>query len=583
MFLAERPGRIVTLTEVLDGVWGKSVVTPHSVYEAIAALRQALGDSSDSPAYIVTLPRRGYRLIATVVPPSSASAAGTGDIRPPVAAAANEVAASVGSRRSKGMVWVGVAATLGMILVAVWLVRPVRAPSQRAFVDKSIAVLPFADLSEGKNQEYLADGLAEELLEVLANLPGLRVIGRTSSFQFKNKNDDVRSIGAQLGVAYVVEGSVRRIGSQLRVAAQLIRASDGAHHWSGTFDKNVNDTLQVQTELAAAIGRALEISVANDWAANRTETANAEAIDHYLQGLHALDSHNRAGAEMAANQFQAALAIDPKFASAHMSLGMTYYVQAAFGFVPPNIAFPQVREEALQALELNPRSAVPHALLARVATLHSWDWNEAKRESDTALALGPRNSFALYTAGDLAGVLGNFERAEQLFRASLVSDPLNPETHFMLAQAMPGGELDAAEAEVRRCLAIAPTYAYGHQFLAYILMLKGFGEEAVKECKLEPPDGSQTCLAHAYYMLGRKSESDAALEQALKMRPNISSFDIAGVFAYRGQRGTAFEWLERAYREKDAVLAYIKSDPSFESLRADSRYKALLHKMNLPE
>jgi tetratricopeptide (TPR) repeat protein len=369
----------------------------------------------------------------------------------------------------------------------------------------------------------------------------------------------------------------------VRVVAQLIRASDGSHHWSGTFDKDVNDTLQLQTELAAAIGRALDISVANDWAINRNDSVNAEAIDHYLRGLHALDSHSRAGTEMAANQFLAAIALDAQFASAHVSLAMTYYVQAAFGFVPPDIGFPLAREEALQALKLNSRSAVAHALLARVATLYSWDWNEARRESDAALALGPRNSFALYTAGDLAGVLGHFEQAEQLFRASLVSDPLNPETCFMLAMVMPADQLDAAEAEVRRCLAIAPTYASGHELLAYILMSKGRLDEAIEECELENSNGRTVCLALAYHMVGNATASDAALNQAIETRSDKFAFGIAGVFAYRGQSEPAFEWLERAYRERDPAMPYIKGDPNFEKLRKDSRYLDILHKMNLPE
>ena len=586
MFLAERAGEIVGVGELLDGVWGKAVVTPHSVYEAVAALRQALGDSSDSPKYIVTLPRRGYRLIAPVVSPRQPSEPIIReDLLAVDTASKGEVPTAPRPRRI-AIVWSGVAVALATILAIAWLIRTALAPSGRPTVDKSIAVLPFVDLSEKKDQEYLADGLAEELLDVLANLPGLRVIGRTSSFQFKNKNDDVRSIGAQLGVAFVVEGSVRRAASHVRVAAQLIRTSDGAHQWSGTFDRNINDTLQLESELAASLGRALELSVGSDGALSRIETSSAEANDRYLHGLHALDTYTRAGTEEAANQFQAAIALDPQFAGAYVSLARTYYVQAAFGFVPADVGFPRVRQEALRALKVNSRSAVAHALLARVATLYSWDWAEARQESNTALALGSQNSFALFTAADLASILGEFDRSEKLFRASLVSDPLNPETHFMLSLVLQAVDrFEAAEAEARRCLTISPTYVFGHHLLAYSLLLQGHtDEEVVDQCKLETPEGGRVhCLAVVYFRLGRAKEAAAALDQAIQAGGNLAAFGIARVFAYRGESDRTFEWLDRAYRDRNPVLPYIKGDVDFVKLRQDSRYKALLQKMNLPE
>jgi TolB-like protein/DNA-binding winged helix-turn-helix (wHTH) protein len=583
MFLAERPGQIVGISDLLDGVWAKAVVTPNSVYEAIAALRQALGDSSDRPEYVITLPRRGYRLIAPVVPPQRLSEQPVTEAIPAVDTAPMGPSRIAPSRRRAKWVWLGAAIGLAAILTMTWFTRAARTPDAAVSGDKSIAVLPFVDLSEKKDQEYLADGLAEELLDVLANLPTLRVIGRTSSFQFKNRNVDVRSIGAQLGAAYLVEGSVRRVEAHVRVAAQLIRTSDGTHQWSGSFDRHVGDILQVESELAAALGRALQLSVTSSAASNRIKTNDSEANDHYLQGLHALDTHSRAQTEEAANQFQAAIALDPKFAAAHVSLAMTYYVQATFGFDLPDTGFPRMREEALSALQLNPQSAVAHALLARMATLYSWDWPEAKRESDTALRLGSQNSFALYASADLAAVLGDFDRSEQLFRASFVSDPLNPETHCMLATVMQGAELNAAEAEVRRCLTIAPGYSSGHALLAYILILQGRGNEAIDECRLETESGSSICLASVYHANGREKDSEAALDQAIRARPATSPYSIAGVFAYRAQNDLSFEWLDRAYRERDPSLVYIKGDPNFENLRRDSRYKALLQKMNLPD
>jgi TolB-like protein/DNA-binding winged helix-turn-helix (wHTH) protein len=570
MFLAERAGETVGVAELLDGVWGKAVVTPHSVYEAVAALRQAFGDSSDNPEYIATLPRRGYRLIAPVVSPH----------QPP-----EHISVPTTPRpRRMGIVWLGGAVALATIFAGAWLTRSALAPPGR--LDMSIAVLPFVDLSETKDQEYLADGLAEELLDVLANLPGLRVIGRTSSFQFKNKNDDVRSIGVQLGVAFVVEGSVRRAGSHVRVAAQLIRTSDGAHQWSSTFDREIGDTLQLESELAASLGRALELSVGSDGPSNPVDTRIAEANDHYLQGLHALDKYTRAGTEEAANQFQAAIAIDQRFAAAYVSLARTYYVQAAFSFVPSNVGFPRLRQEALRALDVDPRSAMAHALLARVDALYTWDWADARQQSNAALALGPRSAFALFAAADLNTKLGDFDRSEKLLRASLASDPLNPETRCMLSLVLQAvSRYEAAEVESRKCLSISPTYAFGHFLLAYNLLFQGRADqEVLDQCLLEAPEGGRmNCLAIIYFKLGRLKEAEVALNESIRTRGDFAAFGIARVYAYQSQSDRTFEWLEKAFQVRDPVLTFIKADQSFAKYRDDSRYKAVLQKMNLPE
>jgi tetratricopeptide (TPR) repeat protein len=253
---------------------------------------------------------------------------------------------------------------------------------------------------------------------------------------------------------------------------------------------------------------------------------------------------SRAGTEEAADQFRAAIALDPQFTAAYVSLGMTHYVQAAFTFVPPDSGFPLVRENARKALELNSRSATAHALLARVATLYTMDWLEAERESGDATALGPQNPFALYAAGDLATVLGDFKRSERLLRASLVLDPLNPETHYMLAVVLRAvGRLDEAEAAARRCLSISPTYVFGHYILGNILTMQG-REESVAECQLEVPEGGQlTCLAKAYYKLGRAKEADTMLTVAMQLHGLDHAYWIASVFGYIRQEDRAFEWL----------------------------------------
>ena len=583
MFLAERPGQVVGIAELLDGVWGKAVVTPHSVYEAIAALRHSLGDTAEKPVYVATLPRRGYRLVAPVERlPDEQPTHDTG-VTVTGAHSEEQRPGSDGSR-PWSLILMGAVAAIAVALAIAWFLQKGSKGGPSTQADKSIAVLPFVDLSETKDQEYFADGLAEELLDVLVNVPGLRVIGRTSSFQFRNKNEDVRSIGKKLDAAYIVEGSVRHDGTQIRVAAQLIRAIDGVHQWSGTYTRHIEDTLVLESELATALGRALELSVESNAELNRIKTSSGQANDHYMRGLHELDSHSRPGTEEAVNQFQAALALDPQFSAAAVSLGMAHYVRAAFSFVPPQTGFPQVAEDALNALKLDPRSATAHALLARVATLHTWDWNEARRQSELALAMDSQNPFALFAAGDLASVLGDFERAEHLFRAALASDPLNPETHYMLALVLPdAGRIQEGEQEARQCLTISPTYVFGHYLLAAFLMGKD-GEAAVDECRREALEGGQkSCLAQAYYALGRTKESDTSLQEAIETHGHDQAYLIAAAFAYRGDANSALQWLNRAYDQRDPLLQYVKSSPEFDPLKDDARFKVLLQRMNLPE
>jgi tetratricopeptide (TPR) repeat protein len=317
---------------------------------------------------------------------------------------------------------------------------------------------------------------------------------------------------------------------------------------------------------------------------NPIDTTNPEANEHYLRGLQALDTYTRTGTEEAINQFNAALSLDQRFAAAYLALGRTHYVEAEFSFVPPETGFVQVRENAEKALQFQPHSAVAHALLARVATLNTWDWQQAQRETDAALALGPEDPFTLFSAGDLAFILGKYDQSERLYRAALVSDPLSPETYFQLGGVLDAtGQIREAEAAVRRGLAISPSFAGGHFELALLLGKQG-KQEAVAECQLEPPEGDQfPCLAEVYDQLGHRTEADAALETAMQDHGDGEAFWIAAALAYRQQDTLAFEWLDRAWQKKEPFVAFIKSEDEFDHLHSDSRYKAFLQKLHLPE
>lgn len=454
-----------------------------------------------------------------------------------------------------------------------------------AISNKSIAVLPFVDLSEKHDQEYFADGMAEEVIDLLTNIPGLKVIGRTSSFQFKGKDQDLRAIGTTLGVSYIVEGTVRRSGDRLRVTAQLINARDGSHMWSATYDEPAEDTLKVQDEIASNLARALQVSVGADIELTRSSFKSVEAYDLYLRGRHAYDRFDKEGFESAAAYFQQALELDPASVPAAEALAVAQTDIAESGFVEPHEGFERARASAQRALRLDPKSSLAQGNLGEVNLVYDWDWAAAERHAKDALRLKPRNHFALGLLGMVCEALGKWDESARLFETALTVDPLFAAWHQQLGNVRYAkGSLPEAEVEQRKTLQISPTLAGGHLALGTILLAQGKLEAALSEVQQEQPDsGRYAGLAIVYHAMGRRADSDAALAQQVHEHAQDGADGIADAYAYRGELDHAFAWLERAYRQKDSGLYLIKGDPFFKNLQADPRYKAFLHKMNLPE
>jgi TolB-like protein/Flp pilus assembly protein TadD len=452
--------------------------------------------------------------------------------------------------------------------------------------DKSIAVLPFTDMSEKHDQEYFGDGMAEEILDLLAKIPGLTVIGRTSSFQFKGKNEDLRTIGTKLNAAYVLEGSVRKSGDQVRITAQLINTKTGAHDWSETYDRHIGDVLKLQDAIAAAVVRELQLTVASGYLNSRSTLKNAEAYDLYLRGRHAADRWDQEGLEEAVTLFQQALDRDPTSADAAAELAAAYESQGEDGFLkPPAAAFEQARRETATALKLDPKNARVHYVLGLIHVTYDWDWAAAEREFQQATTLSPGSAYALCGEAVLSLALGRWDDALRQIKASLAQDPLDTGCIDLLSQIqVRRGHLPEAEAAWRRVLEIRPTYGFGHYYLGLVLLARGDRDAALREMQQETSDlGKQQGLAIVYYALGRKAESDTALAWLLKEHAQTEAFLIAEVYASRGQPDEAMHWLERAYAQKDVNLLYIKGDPLLKSLEADPRYIEFLRKMNLPE
>ena len=493
------------------------------------------------------------------------------------------------ARRIRLAAWIGLAATLGALTagVALWRDRPTwnaASPAQAEPTSlRSIAVLPFVDMSPGKDQEYFADGLAEELLNALARIPELRVIGRTSSFQFKGKTEDLRTIGRKLNVATLLEGSVRKAGSRVRITAQLVNASDGFHLWSGTYDRELDDIFAVQDEVSRSVASALKVTLLRSDGA-RSRGSSAQAFDLYLQGKYFADLLTKEGWDKAISYYEQALETDPSYALARVGLGLAHQWQANAGSVPVDVGYPKARRELEEALMLDPNLAEAHAALGQVKADYDWDWTGADAAFKRALELEPGNALVLSRAADFAIAMGRWEEAIQLDRRSVEQDPLNRRARNSLGwNALMARQLDEAEAAFRKVFELNPDYPGGHLSLALVHLARSTPEAALHEIEQEKGSLSRRFgLALVFHALGRKKEATAALTQLIEKDQQIAAYQIAEVYAFRGEVDNAFEWLERAYAQRDGGLSYVKADPLLDNVRADPRYTALLTKMRLP-
>jgi TolB-like protein/Flp pilus assembly protein TadD len=458
--------------------------------------------------------------------------------------------------------------------------------SQPALTEKSIAVLPFVDMSEKHDQEYFGDGMAEEILNLLVQVPGLKVIGRTSSFRFKGKTDDLRNVGEQLGARYLLEGSVRRSSDHLRVTAQLIDSTNGSHRWSETYDRTAGDALDLQNQIAASLVRALQLEIVPSFLVeSRLSTSPDESYDLYLRGLHALNRNDQQGFEEGIAYFRHSLDLDPAFAPAAEALAVAVTGMADEDYVAADIGWEQARKAAQSALRLNPRSARAHAILGYADVVHDWDWVGAERELALAMSLAPNDPVVLTHAAQHRLAVGHLAEAAHLLEAAGAADPLDPFVLSIKAWVYERqGRLADARNACDRALQISPTFAWQHFYLGVVFLDGGDARSALAEMEKEVHAGArQIGLADAYWALGQTRQADAALIRVERDGADDMPLEIAEAYAFRGNKDRAFEWLERAYAKRDSDLYYVKGDPLLRNLETDPRYKAFLRKMNLPE
>jgi adenylate cyclase len=459
---------------------------------------------------------------------------------------------------------------------------PPEPPLDDTRAERSIAVLPFANLSEDKANEYFADGLSEELLNLLSRLPGLRVVARTSSFSFKGRAVGVDEIARELKVAHLLEGSVRRSGSRVRITAQLIRASDSSHVWSRVFDRDLSDIFAVQDEIAGAVAGELALSLLGSGAPKARPT-DPRAYSLYLQGRHFFSLLSASGFERAIPALEGALAIDPSFGPAWATLGALYWGQANNSLIAYEEGALRAREASEKALSLDPEQAEPLSLLGLLDMIEQRDVAVGLRRIERALDLEPHNQRVLSRASNVARMRGCPDEAIRYAEQALRADPLSPNAHAVLGLSYYyAGRLEDAEAMRRKLLALSPGWLSGHYYLGRILLERGDLRGALAAMQQEPsPMWRLTGLALVQHALGNRAASDAALEELRKEEPIGIAYQFAEIHAYRGEIEPAFEWLERAEATHDSGLTDALANPMMRNLHADPRWAAFVARIRL--
>jgi TolB-like protein/Tfp pilus assembly protein PilF len=477
-------------------------------------------------------------------------------------------------------------------------VAPAKAPEQ-----KSVAVLPFVNLSDDKGSEYFSDGISEELLTVLQKIPGMHVAARTSAFSFKGKNATAQEIGQKLGVAHLVEGSVRKSGEAVRIAARLTRADSGEEVWSENFTRDLRDVFAVQSELAETIVEKLRGQLtggavdsvdkqkiqAEVQAAEKGGTKNVQAHQEYLEGRFYGNRSSEKDTDEALAAYQRAVELDPKFALgwAGMARSHIWYCNYATegGLKSFDAHLTAGREATARALAIEPDLPDGLFALAMIQTNFDFNWKGAGETLGKALVVAPQDPALLAQAGNLALTRGEMAPALDFYRRAVAADPVNAQARAYLAGCLVvAKQYDQARAEYLRAKELNPAAPWYHAGLGLTYLLENKLEDAATAAQADTAEWARlTILACVHWRQKRIPEADAALAQLIKTSAETAADQIADVYAYRGDKGKAFEWLERARRQHDAGLATLRIDSLLTNLHDDPRWNALLHKMRLAD
>ena len=597
-FLAQNPNRLVTKEELLQAVWGDTFVEEGNLTQYISHLRKALGDNPEDTRLIVTIARKGYQFTTDVtvakavdaakhaaVQVSTAESSLTGT-QPTLRSPADE-AVPKPLKRWRNAAALG-ASTVILAVVGYIALRHFRTMTPPRSQKIMLAVLPFENLTGDPNKEYLADGLTEETISQLGRLnpEQLGVIARTSVMGYKHKDERLDQIGRDLSVQYVLENSLRESGNHIRLTAQLIQVKDQTHLWSQDYDYPAKDVLTVEDDVAKAVAHEIRVRLTSKQQAELAQShpVNPEAFDAYLQGYYFFERNTNKDTDMAAKYYERATQLDPSYALAWVGLSRVRNRQANVGLIPAEEGHRLAREAVERALALNPNLAEAHAQMGRIKQQVDFDWAGADASIQQAIALEPGGPDIVRLAAFSAAILGRLDEALPLDRRAVDLDPLNADSWEQLAETeFFMGQLDEAVADCKKALELNPDVVAAHMWLSQIYVMQGRPQDALPEIELvRHPFERASLYAIAYYALGREKESDAALSELITKYHEGGAYQIAEVYAFRNQSDEAFEWLDRAYAQRDSGLIETKVDPLLKSLHGDPRFAAFLKKLNFP-
>jgi TolB-like protein/DNA-binding winged helix-turn-helix (wHTH) protein/Tfp pilus assembly protein PilF len=593
--LLDRAGDVVTREKVRETLWAADTYVDfdHSLNTAVRKLREALGDSAEAPRYVETIARRGYRFIAPVAPLPTVHVVNS------AAAAVPSLLPSPAARRSSStrrlLILAIVVVICAAAIVAYWVGRD--GPTTQSGRKFTLAVLPFDNLSGDPEQEYLSDGLTEEMITQLGRLEPhrLRVLARSSTWKYKRADRDIGRLRRELGADYVLEGSLRRAGERVRITAQLVQAVDQSQVWADTYERDLRDVLFVQREVAEAVARTIAVTLTPD---ARTQLAHArpihaEAYQDYLRGRFFWNRRTEPALRQALGYFQKAIAADPGYAPAYSGLADSYSSLGAasiVGGLPPRQAMPEAKAAALKALQIDTTLAEAHTSLAMVQLLYDWDFAASESEFRRAIELDPNYTAAHHWYSHCLLALGRTEDSLAESNRALELEPLQLVVgihlgwHYLYAR-----QYDQAIEQFRKTLELDPAFPQTQRYAAWAYLQKGMHAEAIAALRsalssLGRDPEIEGELGHALGVAGRRAEALAILEglDHLSATLYVSPYSVALVHAGLGNRDQALAWLDKAYAERSDYMPYITLEPMLDGLRSDHRFAVLVRRVGLP-
>jgi TolB-like protein/DNA-binding winged helix-turn-helix (wHTH) protein len=571
--LLERPGELVSRDEIRKRLWSADTFVDfdHGLNNAVNRLRDALGDSADTPRFVETLPRRGYRFVGAI---EEAARNGGGA----VAGSAAEDSPFTGPARRQVYRWIAAAAALSVLIaILVWRVQTSKHP-----VIHTLAVLPFQNLSGDPSQDYFADGMTDELITMLAKNRDLRVVSRTSVMRYKKIQRPLREIAAELGADGILEGSVARSGDRVHVTAQLIHAGSDTHIWAESYDHDLSDVSSLQTELAETIARQVGLSAAVS--SGREKPINSGAHDAYLMGRYYWFSENFGKSR---EYFEKAIALQPDYAAAWSGIADSYTASAASGEIPAADALAKAEPAARKALELDDSAAEAHHAMAAVYYFLRWNWADAERESRRAMEINPRVSEIRHLRAYILQTMNRTEDALQQDREGMALDPFVRPWALALA-LIHARKCDEAIVEARLRSEAHPDNAFLHGILADAYLCEGMEKEAAEQLEaahqVEGDKEGAQAVHRAFVSGGLRGVYERRLGSLMQRarKGYVGHLEFANVYALLGHKEKALEQLELSYQEREPWLVHLQDTFTFDSLHADPRYRAIINRMGLP-